>query len=69
MSARGDLAQLACDWGLGGIINAIDSIGKQHGALPSEAHEVGLSLHELLEYLGLNTGAADGASSVWREEP
>jgi hypothetical protein len=68
---RADLEALAREYGLGGLINRIDSIGKHFGGdtLPQSAINACLPLHHLLHDLVHTSGAVEGASEVWREVP
>jgi hypothetical protein len=67
--ARADLRALAADCGLGGLVNAIDEIGTQHGSAvpPESAKAFACHLHPVLKRLDLNYSKADRASYVWRD--
>lgn len=57
------------DWDLGGAVNALEDIEKQHGLAPDAIHDAGLAITAALAALGLNSGNGYRASDIWRTEP
>lgn len=63
------LRDWAADWGLGGVVNALEVIEKQHGLAPDAIHDAGLALTAALQALGLTAGDNYRASDIWRPQP
>lgn len=70
-TATGDLRALVATWGLGGVVNAIDQVAKQHGTseMPPWAMRAAAALLALISELGLDQADALTASDVWRGRP
>lgn len=63
------LRDWAADWALGGVVNALEDIEKQHGLAPAAIHDAGLALTAALDALGLGKGDNYRASDIWRPLP
>lgn len=70
-TATGDLRILAADWGVGGLVNAIDNVSKQHGQaeVPPAATRAADALLALLHDLGIDRPDVRGAAAIWRVRP
>jgi len=68
-AADSALRDWAAGWGLGGAVNALEDIEKQHGITDDHAHTAGLAITAALRSLGMATGSTYRASDVWRAEP
>jgi hypothetical protein len=53
---------------LGGAVNALEDIEKQHGITDTKTHAAGLAITAALRSLGMAAGSTYRASDVWRAE-
>ena len=67
-AADSALRDWAAGWGLGGAVNALEDIEKQHGITDTKTHAAGLAITAALRSLGMAAGSTYRASDVWRAE-